>query len=96
MTDEGDRIDAEAFMCGLGREIRAQRSRRGWKQAELAERVPRLTATGVSELENGRGNPGIARVLHIADAFGIPSAELIALAFENARIMAEQDAHRTG
>lgn len=89
MTDEGDRIAPDEFMAGLGREIRAQRSRRGWKQAELAERVSRLTATGVSELENGRGNPGIARVMAIADAFDMPSSELIARAFDNVRVARE-------
>lgn len=76
--------DPSAFMLGFGRELRALRCRRGLTQRQLAQRIPDLTANGVSELECGRGNPSVTRVLLLADALGVSSVDLVAGAARNA------------
>ena len=80
-------IDPAAFRAGLGVEVRALRARRRLTQARLAERVPRMTANGVSELECGRSNPSVTRVMQLADALRVSSAELVAAAERNAVLL---------
>jgi transcriptional regulator with XRE-family HTH domain len=77
-------IDHDAFRVGLGREVRALRARRGLTQARLAARIPKMTANTVGELEAGRSNPSVTRVMQLADALGVASAELVASAERNA------------
>ncbi len=78
-------IDPLAFRVGLGREVRALRARRHLTQAQLAERVPRLAENTVSEIEHGRANPSVARLMFLAHALGVSSADLVAGAERNAR-----------
>lgn len=66
----------EAFLKELGQRVRNLRARRGMARRILAQ------DSGVSErylaqLESGQGNISIARLRQIADAMGVPLAELV-------------------
>lgn len=66
----------------LGRRIREERKRLRLTQGELAKRAGMTTAK-VSELENARSGgrgPTLSRLYQVADALGVPAAELLASA----------------
>lgn len=69
--------EAEVFLAGLAIEVRGFRARKRWSQRQLAARVPRLTANGVSEIENRRANPAVTRVMILADVMGMTTEELV-------------------
>ena len=54
----------------LGRTLRDVRRKKGWTQADLAERTGVTQAT-ISNLERGEANPTLATVLGIAAALDI-------------------------
>jgi len=60
----------------LGRAVRSERQRRGLSQEELAERAG-LDRTYVSGLERGTRNPSLTTQHKIADALGLPLADLL-------------------
>lgn len=63
----------------LGLAVRAERLRRGLSQEELAERAG-LDRTYVSGLERGTRNPSLTTQHKVADALGVPLADLLASA----------------
>lgn len=79
--------DLDAFRLAFGREVRALRARRQLTQAQLAVRVPGMAENTLGEIERGRGNPGVVRVMQLADALGVTTAELMAGAERNARAL---------
>lgn len=89
VAHDEDRVDPAAFMTGFGLEVRALRCRRGWTQAQLAQRVRGMTANSVSELERGNGNPSVTRVLLLADALGVSSVDLVAGALQRLTSLAQ-------
>jgi DNA-binding XRE family transcriptional regulator len=54
----------------LGVRLRESRIERGFSQGQLAMRA-RLTRKHISDLECGRGEPGLAAMLALADAMGL-------------------------
>lgn len=60
----------------LGRNIAARRIALGLTQAELAERLTADTVT-ISRFERGSHLPSLQRLEKIADALGMPLAELL-------------------
>lgn len=63
----------------LGRAVRGERQRRGLSQEELAE-LAGLDRTYISGLERGTRNPALTTQHKVADALGVPLADLLALA----------------
>lgn len=62
----------------LENRVRADRERRGWSQAELAQRSG-LSRAGVSAIESGRLVPSTAAALSLAAAFGCRVEDLFGL-----------------
>lgn len=60
----------------IGRKIRKMRNDRGWSQEELANKAD-TGLTYISEIENGKGSPGIEILWRIASAFGVDVKELL-------------------
>ena len=67
---------ATALGVLLGRDIAARRNALGLTQAELAERLAADTVT-ISRFERGSNLPSLQRLEKIADALGMPLAELL-------------------
>jgi transcriptional regulator with XRE-family HTH domain len=61
----------------VGRRIRDNRLRRGWRQIDLAEHAD-ISETYVSELELGRSEACLRTLHAIAKAFGLSLGELFA------------------
>jgi transcriptional regulator with XRE-family HTH domain len=61
----------------IGGNIRTRREQAGLTLTELAARAG-LTKGALSKIETGRGSAAIATILRIAEALGIPLAELFA------------------
>ena len=51
--------------------LRELRERRGWSQAELAERIG-VSRQSANAIEMGRSEPGLGLALRIGRAFGLP------------------------
>ena len=60
----------------IARNVRAERGRRGWRQADLAERLG-WTPANVGHLESGRRSVKASDLPALCDAFQIPFAQLI-------------------
>lgn len=71
MSDNG-------FLQELGRQLRALRLARDLSQEELA-RLARLSPRYVSQIEAGRGNISILRLLELTRALGVPLHEAVRL-----------------
>lgn len=60
----------------LARNVRVERTRRGWRQADLAERLgwspPRVTA-----VEGGRRQLNMTMIAELCRAFGVPLVKLL-------------------
>ena len=67
----------EAATAPVGDKVRDLRKGRGWSQQELADRAA-ISMQTVSNLETGRHVPGIATLLKIAGALGVPLTDLLA------------------
>jgi XRE family aerobic/anaerobic benzoate catabolism transcriptional regulator len=61
----------EHFLVLLGRQLREQRKRRGLSQERLAE-LAGLSTRYLSQIESGRGNLSILRLLELTRALGVP------------------------
>ena len=59
----------------VGTRVRELRARRGWTQEALGERAG-LSYKFIGEIERGVGNPTVASLGQIADAFAIDVGEL--------------------
>lgn len=60
----------------LGLNIKAERSRKNWTQAELAEKA-NLSPTSISLIETGSQTPSIFAAYSIARALGLDINELL-------------------
>jgi transcriptional regulator with XRE-family HTH domain len=54
----------------IGRDVRARRRFLRLRQRDLAE-LAGVTLRGLTELENGRGNPTLNQLVKIADVLGL-------------------------
>lgn len=66
-----------AFNEALGKVIRAERTKHGWSQEDLAEACD-LHRSYVTELENGHRTPNLGTLLQIATGLGMKTSKLIA------------------
>lgn len=74
--------DLDAMLAAMGREIRAERTRRAWSRKELAERAG-LKERQVGKIERGeRGQ--LAEAWRIAEALGLSFGEMATRAEESA------------
>lgn len=69
--------DETALALVLARNIKALRGRRGWTQAELAQRIE-LTPHYVALLETAQRLPTLKALLALAGALGVTSDQLLA------------------
>ncbi len=69
-------MESTAFLRTLGRRLQAQRSRRGLSQSRLGE-LAGLSPRYVSQLESGKGNVSILRLLALAEVLGVSLEELV-------------------
>ena len=60
----------------IGEIVRAERKRRGWTQEVLAERIS-VSPQYVSQIENGRANISLEKVVELATAFRISTDTLL-------------------
>lgn len=60
----------------IARNVRAERSRKRWKQSDLAERLG-WTASNVGHLESGRRAVKASDLPALCEALGIPFEQLI-------------------
>ena len=67
--------DRDQGRRAFGRRVRELRQARGYSQEELAERSG-LHRTYISSLERGQRNVGIDNVRVLAQALGVPAADL--------------------
>ena len=61
----------------LSKSIREQRQRKGWTQAELAERLAVNSASTVGNWENGIATPDVERLSLMADLFEVSVDKLL-------------------
>ena len=61
----------------FGRNVRQLREAKGWSQEDLAD-ASSLHRTYISGVERGARNPTISVVMRLADALGVPPADLFA------------------
>ena len=69
----------DSFLAALGRNLRALRTARGLSQEELAH-LAHLSPRYVSQIEAGRGNVSILRLLDLTRALGAPIQEVFRVA----------------
>lgn len=77
----------EAFLRTLGQRLRALRRARGWSRRELAGRSG-LSERSLADLEAGRANPTLLRLLDLAAALGEGLDALLAEALDRRRVVA--------
>lgn len=63
------------YKWAFGMAVRIARTRRGWTQAKL-EQAAGLAKGHISHIERGEMDPGLTTQARIAEALGIPLAEL--------------------
>lgn len=69
-------MDSTQFLLRLGRQLRSLRDSRGLSQEEVA-RLSGMSTRYISQIESGRGNVSIARLLELTSALGIPIHEAV-------------------
>lgn len=69
-------IPADSFLHWLGRQLRERRKLRGLSQQQLAQQAG-LSTRYISEVESGRGNLSILRLLELTRALGVPLHEVL-------------------
>jgi len=69
-------MNPEQFLRRLGCQLREHRKRRGLSQKELGE-LAGLSTRYISEIEGGRGNLSILRLLELTRALGLPLHEAL-------------------
>lgn len=72
------------FRYELGGRIRAARARKGWSQADLADKAS-LTPSAVSMYESGKRTPRADSLKRICESLGVPADQLIDTALTDAR-----------
>lgn len=70
-------ITAREWVGAVAATIRAERTARRWKQADLADRVG-LSRSTVLRFESEQRVPDVEQLAILADAFGMTLAELLA------------------
>jgi transcriptional regulator with XRE-family HTH domain len=68
----------------IGKRIYVLRRERGWTQSQLAEKLF-VTDKAVSKWEQGRGDPELARVVKLAELFGVTTDCLLIDSVWNSR-----------
>ncbi len=68
--------DGRSALGGLGRAVRSRRLGRGLTLSALAERSG-LSERFLIQLESGRGNISVARLIDVAAALGAPASDLL-------------------
>lgn len=71
-------MDSTRFLAQLGRQLRSIRDSRGLSQEELA-RLAGMSTRYISQIEAGRGNVSIVRLLELTRALAIPLHEAVRL-----------------
>lgn len=71
-------VRVDPFLTDLGRNLRALRALRGMSQEQLA-RLAGLSPRYVSQIEAGRGNVSVLRLLELTRALGVPLHEAVRL-----------------
>jgi transcriptional regulator with XRE-family HTH domain len=71
-----NRGSAESVVTIVGDNVRRLRERADLSLRELAARAT-VSASTLSNLEAGLGNPGVQTLVHIAGALGVPFSELV-------------------
>lgn len=66
----------DKFKKLLGQRIVELREKKGWSQADLA-RAAGKDRQAIEKLENGKVNPTAFSLLELAEAIGVPLAELL-------------------
>jgi XRE family transcriptional regulator, aerobic/anaerobic benzoate catabolism transcriptional regulator len=64
------------FLAELGRHLKALRVRRGLSQLQLAH-LAGLSQRYLSQIEAGRGNVSILRLMELSDALGVPLHDVV-------------------
>ena len=68
--------DGGRAALALARNVRAARTARGWSMDVLAGRAG-VSKGALVALEAGRGNPGLATLVRLGDALGLPLTRLV-------------------
>ncbi len=69
-------MNATEFLVELGRHLKALRVRRGLSQLELAH-LAGLSQRYISQIEGGRGNVSILRLMELSNALGVPLHDVL-------------------
>lgn len=69
-------MDKEQRKVRFGVEVKVARTRKDWRQVDLARRAE-LSKTYVSEIENGRRDPSLTTILKLSEALDVPPEQLI-------------------
>ncbi len=72
---QAKREAAAPIKAAFGEKVRAQRKKMGLSQEELAHRAS-VHVTYLSAIERGERNPALENLYAIANALGVPLAEL--------------------
>ena len=72
------RVQPDAFLRELGRQVRARRLLNGLSQHRLAQ-LAGISPRYVSQLESGHGNISILRLYEVTRALGVPLHEVVRL-----------------
>jgi transcriptional regulator with XRE-family HTH domain len=67
---------ANAIAVRFGRRVQGLRTKRGWSQSYLAE-ISGVNRSHLSEIENGKRDPGLSLVEILATSFELTVAELL-------------------
>src|SRR5947199_10257481 len=71
----------------IGRRVRARRTSMGWTLREIAERSG-VSSRFLWDLEAGKGNISVARLVDVANALDIPIVSLMSTDGEQKRVVA--------
>jgi transcriptional regulator with XRE-family HTH domain len=78
---DGFRTATPGLSDVLGKNVRREREKAELSQMQLAQRA-QINPDGLSDIENGRGNPRIGKIIRIATALNMRTGELLAQAGE--------------
>ncbi|WP_455240152.1 helix-turn-helix domain-containing protein [Variovorax durovernensis] len=77
MPDPSPSFAGDTVLVALGAAIRRARKARGLSQEGLAD-VSSSERSYISSIERGNQNPSVMKLVQVANALGLPLAELIA------------------
>lgn len=72
------RDEPDSLALAFGEAVRKSRSERGWTLDQLGEQMGASDGKYLGELERGFHSPTLATAKRIADALGMPLAQLVA------------------